>query len=235
MANNTIDVNSVYQKVLALANKEQRGYITPQEFNYFADQAQYYIFENYFYDLKTARLKPTNDTEASDEIEILNEKISVHKRINQAVTVSTGIHTVPSTVYNLTSVFKDTINIHEVDNAELRFISGNPLSSPTATRPVYERVGANKIKIHPTTTYSADANIKCDFVEKPALPNWGYVVINGKALYNSSQSTDFDLHESEENNLVMKILELAGITLKDSELYQNAVVQNANTKAEKNN
>ena len=72
MVNNTVDVNSVYQKVLALANKEQRGYITPQEFNYFADQAQYYIFENYFYDLKTARLKPTNDTEASDEIEILN-------------------------------------------------------------------------------------------------------------------------------------------------------------------
>ena len=226
MANNTVDVNSVYQKVLALANKEQRGYITPQEFNYFADQAQYYIFENYFYDLKTARLKPTNDTEASDEIEILNEKISVHKRINQAVTVSNGIHTVPSTVYNLTSVFKDTTNIYEVDNAELRFISGNPLSSPTATRPVYERVGANKIKIHPTTTYSADANIKCDFIEKPASP---------KALYNSSQSTDFDLHESEENNLVMKILELAGITLKDSELLQNAVIQNSNTKAEKNN
>jgi hypothetical protein len=215
MANNTVDVNSVYQKVLALANKEQRGYITPQEFNYFADQAQYYIFENYFYDLKTARLKPTNDTEASDEIEILNEKISVHKRI--------------------ASVFKGTTNIYEVDNAELRFISGNPLSSPTATRPVYERVGPNKIKIHPTTTYSADANIKCDFIEKPASPNWGYVVINGKALYNSNQSTDFDLHESEENNLVMKILELAGITLKDSELYQNAVVQNANTKAEKNN
>ena len=34
-----VDINSVYQKVLALANKEQRGYITPQEFNLFADKA----------------------------------------------------------------------------------------------------------------------------------------------------------------------------------------------------
>ena len=28
----TISVDTVYQRVLALANKEQRGYITPQEF-----------------------------------------------------------------------------------------------------------------------------------------------------------------------------------------------------------
>ena len=46
-----IRVNRVYQKVLALANKEQRGYITPQEFNMFADMAQMDIFEKYFYDL----------------------------------------------------------------------------------------------------------------------------------------------------------------------------------------
>ena len=33
-------VDRVYQRVLTLANKEQRGYITPQEFNLFANQAQ---------------------------------------------------------------------------------------------------------------------------------------------------------------------------------------------------
>ena len=37
-------INNVYQKVLALANKEQRGYITPQEFNLFAEYAQLDIF-----------------------------------------------------------------------------------------------------------------------------------------------------------------------------------------------
>ena len=45
------NINTVYQTVLALANKEQRGYITPQEFNLFAKQAQLDIFEQYFYDL----------------------------------------------------------------------------------------------------------------------------------------------------------------------------------------
>ena len=35
-----VNIDNVYQKVLVLANKEQRGYITPQEFNLFANQAQ---------------------------------------------------------------------------------------------------------------------------------------------------------------------------------------------------
>ena len=44
-----VKIDTVYQRVLALANKEQRGYITPQEFNLFANQAQMDIFEQYFY------------------------------------------------------------------------------------------------------------------------------------------------------------------------------------------
>ena len=35
-----VSIDTVYQKVLALANKEQRGYITPQEFNLMAHKAQ---------------------------------------------------------------------------------------------------------------------------------------------------------------------------------------------------
>ena len=71
-----VDINAVYQKVLALANKEQRGYITPQEFNLMADKAQLEIFENYFHDMKTAYHKPIkNQSTHSDEISILLEKL----------------------------------------------------------------------------------------------------------------------------------------------------------------
>ena len=46
-----VNIDTVYQRVLALANKEQRGYITPQEFNLMANQAQEDLFEQYFYEL----------------------------------------------------------------------------------------------------------------------------------------------------------------------------------------
>ena len=45
---NMVNIDTVYQRVLAIANKEQRGYITPQEFNLYANQAQMDIFEQYF-------------------------------------------------------------------------------------------------------------------------------------------------------------------------------------------
>ena len=34
----SVSVDTVYQRVLAILNKEQRGYVTPQEFNLFANQ-----------------------------------------------------------------------------------------------------------------------------------------------------------------------------------------------------
>ena len=63
-----IKIDTVYQTVLALANKEQRGYITPQEFNLFADHAQMSIFEQYFYDLNQFKRVPGNQSEYADMI-----------------------------------------------------------------------------------------------------------------------------------------------------------------------
>ncbi len=43
-----INVNTVYQTVLSILNKEQRGYLTPAEFNKVGAQVQLEIFEKYF-------------------------------------------------------------------------------------------------------------------------------------------------------------------------------------------
>ena len=74
-----ISVDTVYQRVLVLANKEQRGYITPQEFNLLANQAQQEIFEQYFYDLnQRSRIEPESaGVSGEEDLNIfLSEKIS---------------------------------------------------------------------------------------------------------------------------------------------------------------
>ena len=65
-----VNINTVYQRVLALANKEQRGYITPLEFNLLANQAQMEIFEQYFYDINLYNRAPGNSTEYADMLHI---------------------------------------------------------------------------------------------------------------------------------------------------------------------
>ena len=46
-----VNVDIVYKTVLLILNKEQRGYMTPDEFNKIGSQVQREIFEAYFEDL----------------------------------------------------------------------------------------------------------------------------------------------------------------------------------------
>tara|TARA_R110002050_G_scaffold47542_8_gene110942 strand:- start:1243 stop:2253 length:1011 start_codon:yes stop_codon:yes gene_type:complete len=50
-------INEVRDTVLAIANKNNYGYISPQDFNLYCEQAQLDIFENYFYQYNSWILK----------------------------------------------------------------------------------------------------------------------------------------------------------------------------------
>jgi hypothetical protein len=84
-----ISIDTVYQKVLALANKEQRGYITPQEYNLFANHAQMEIFEQYFYDLDQRQRGVGNQLDYGDSQENLEEKIGLFELFDQSMQAST--------------------------------------------------------------------------------------------------------------------------------------------------
>ena len=104
-----VNIDTVYQRVLVLANKEQRGYITPLEFNLYANQAQVDIFEQYFYDLNQFRRVPGNDTGYADMVSILEDKISIFKYGPTTLSSSgTDISTIPGTtgfeVYRVTDL-----------------------------------------------------------------------------------------------------------------------------------
>ena len=43
-----INVDQVYKTVLLIINKEQRGYLTPDEFNKLATQVQLEVLDGYF-------------------------------------------------------------------------------------------------------------------------------------------------------------------------------------------
>jgi hypothetical protein len=65
-------------------------------------------------------------------------------------------------------------------------------------------------------------NVSVNYIKKPTKAEWAYVVVNEKALFNSNLAVDFELHASEEESLVINILELAGITINKVGLVQVA-------------
>ena len=281
-----VNIDTVYQKVLALANKEQRGYITPQEFNLFAKQAQMSIFEQYFYDLNQFERLPGNDTGHSDIINILREKISIFEfnappiYIEQNFPVTSvyggGAIKIPDEVYRLGDI---RLKCRHIKHGHGRLwtqvemltpkqfnsivYTPKPLIKPTPERPIgyisrsggalfpdrYLHIAYNMI---PSETMYESMNVvwvgdddpnlditrlAMDYIIRPNKDvKWGYNVVgnNETALYDPTKSIDFDLHESEEVELVNKILALAGVTIKAPDLYQAAVVEdNKNTKQEK--
>ena len=217
-----INVDRIYQRVLTLANKEQRGYITPQEFNIFANQAQMDIFEQYFYDLNQFKRTPGNDTVHADMVSILEEKISVFEQEN-TLTITNGVGALAAlrNFYRLSSIRNGNIFFEFVTKKEARLFQLSPLTTPNGGRPVYTLDQANhRIKLFGRAPLSVDV----DYIRMPKLVNWTYVVVGEKALYNANanDAQNFELHPSEETELVLKILTLAGFTLKDAALYQAA-------------
>ena len=74
-----------------------------------------------------------------------------------------------------------------------------------------------------SNTGQALVGVTCEVINKPDTAEWDYVIVGQKALYNAAGSTDFDLHVSEETNLVNKILTLAGIVINKPGLAQTSM------------
>jgi hypothetical protein len=222
----SVNVNTVYQRVLAITNKEQRGYITPQEFNYMANQAQLDIFEQYFYDLNQFARIPGNSTEYSDMVNILEEKISLFERTDFTLLSDSSGTQLPTSYYRIGSIMYNGIEAEHVSSKDFAYIKKSPLSQPSADFPIYTRGAYGSTINHKIKVFAGDLNnhittgITCNYVRKPDDVVWGYDTATG--LYNSSPtaSKNFELHESEETELVVKILAMAGILLKDPNLYQ---------------
>jgi len=217
-----VNINTVYLRVLAIANKEQRGYITPQEFNTLANQAQLDIFEQYFYDLNQFLRLPGNDTIHSDAVDMLEEKIGIFEVYNSPIGAGTlsdlGVHKLGA-VYHQETIngVQTKIEAEKLNPNELRYYINSPLTAPTVKRPIFI-VQQDQITVLPV---EAD-NLSMNYIAKPLDVYWGYTMINDEALYNPAASINFQLHASEETELVLKMLLYQGVVIRDPQIVQVA-------------
>ena len=261
-----ISVDTVYQTVLALCNKEQRGYITPQEFNLMARKAQLEIFENYFHDMKTSSAKMNDDIGvAFGETDILEEKLRPFLQ-NQtynnssASSSSTGpAWNLPSGVHFIRNFFasgplgdyahgREVMRITHEEASAIGATNNSPsggwshpLLRPNKTHFVYEiqssgtaGPAAGEIRIFPTPELDDPTNWTLWYYKKPYDPHWGYVVVNKRALYDTTSSTHFQLHDSEEQLLVSRILQLSGVVIQKPGLVEVGAAEATSIKSQQN-
>jgi hypothetical protein len=235
-----VDIDTVYQKVLAFANKEQRGYVTPQEFNLFANQAQFEIFEQYFYDTNQFRRIPGNDTVHADVDDMLEEKLQVFENVDNNATI-TGYtiasattppvvtSTLPDYMYRVSKVQLNITHYNQPRDVDCEILNTKDfeaVKSATGILAAKNITPVANIKQNKLNCWNG-ASVGASFItyfKKPSVVSWGYYVIGDKALYDSSttKTTHFELHPSEEGELVYKILKFAGVSMKRQDLSQAA-------------
>lgn len=234
-----VNIDTVYQKVLAICNKEQRGYVTPQEFNLMASKAQLDIYETYFHKMKTSYHKPKNQQGvAFDDIEMIQAKLQPFMvditNVNieaESDSIILNTNSFNDSIYKVNTISHLGREIVEVSKKELLTINNNPLTSPTKNRPIYVRETNKRFRVYPLID---GTEYVISYFKKPKDPVWSYVVVNQKALYNFNNAVHFELHPSEEEKIVTRILMLAGVILEKQDLTQAASIDSVRTAKEQN-
>lgn len=192
-----INVDEVYKTVLSILNKEQRGYITPDEFNKIGTQVQLEIFEKYFEDLNQQLRVPLQAAQMDDDyanrIKSIEEKIQSFQT-NETLSYATGkfslptdkplIHRIGSLQYEPTGY--NPVEVQRLTQHEFSIASRSSLTAPTKSFPIYKEQG-DLYQVYPSDIQS---DIEAYYVKKPTNTRWGYTIGSvGQYLYDSTYYT----------------------------------------------
>lgn len=121
------------------------------------------------------------------------------------------------------------IEADKVSVGKITMLNSSNLTAPSNQFPSYVYQG-NTVELYPTTIMYPH-QVKATYFRYPKVPKWTYIsLINGTPAFDQSQPDyqDFELPQSDEYVLVTKILEYAGMTIREIQVTQFGMNQQAN-------
>jgi len=237
-------VNTVYTALKNLANKDQRGFITPAVFNSFAGVAQLNVYNSLFDKLALGNATRTRQLAGERETAPLKQiredlarfakesTISQTSSTDQTFAKPADLGRIISAKTFGTFVLSQTTSIPIdliYDEAKIEYILRSTLSVPTETRPV--ALVSDVLEVYPTSI----KKIKLRYYKLPESvaavspqgrstnpPTFGYITSTNVEIYNPATSFDFELPDQYVPELVIEIAKMVGVNLRDSEVYAYA-------------
>lgn len=240
-------VNQVYNTLKDLANKDQRGFVTPTVFNNFAPVAQAKIFNDLFQQLNVAKnmkLRGLDVQRHLSAMKQIEEDLSTFSK-TETVSQANGTFAKPddlakiislrtSGTYVFGTTTSTTIDVM-YDEEKLEYILQSDLSKPSDSSPV--ALLSDVIEVFPTTV----KKIKIRYYKQPegvnptsgvrtaSMPKFGYdqALPGGKEVYLAANSVDFELPDHYVPKLVIEIGKMVGINLRDEAVIAYGAQQQA--------
>ena len=225
-------IDDVRRTVLNIVNKDNRGYITPDEFNTFARMAQNEIFEQYMYSYTNEIVKQNNRLNGEgysnipQKISEMIDRFSVYTPLTYDA--APAKFNTPTDYYYIEKIEYNNVTEEErVEHSKIYNLQPSNFTAPTVNYPVYilstgtssvlnPQLLSEDIKIYPL---SITNNVLIRYIRYPYIPLWSFITTpNGEALFDSASSVDFELPDSDFVNLVVKILQYAGISIREQEV-----------------
>lgn len=238
-------VNTVYQALLSVANKEQTGFVTPSVFNTIAPVAQTEVYIGLFNELTKAKKIRAANVDAKEQrsrINIIDNELARFIEVDQSVTVTASSAPKPDMLHRIILIETSTGNPVDFtyDPAYFKGYKNNRILNASTSGDVVVLV-ADTLK-----TYNlASGTLSITYYRFPeglnvstgakvqASPRFGYTeTTSGKYTYNSSTSVDFELSDEFIPELVVCMAKMLGVSLRDADLYNFASAQEAQNAAE---
>ena len=230
-------IDAVRNTVLAILNKNNYGYLSPSDFNLYAQQAQLEIFEDYFYqyntqiNLENARRSGTDYANLSKGILEVIDLFSKTGSLTQTSSAD-NTYTMPSDYYIMNRVMYNGLEVERVNQGKITMLLNSMITAPSKDFPAYT-TEASIMTVYPTTITGA-SDISAQYVRYPLTPKWTYrAVLEAQGpVFNQSavDYQDFELPLDNLNDLVIKICQYAGVEIREA-----MVVQYAQAEEQQNN
>jgi hypothetical protein len=229
-------INSVRNTVLDIINKDNNGYVTPDEFNNYAIQAQREIFEEYFTSYAMAVQKTNARIYGSEYADIkkrLEAVIDIFNVPAAPLTYNSGTGTfpAPTDLYKMERLtYNGSVEIEKVTHGKILYLIGSPLTAPSVLYPAYT-LSSTDLTVYPSAITTL---VTANYLRYPVDPKWTYVTVNDSPLFNPAaiDYQDFELPLSDEMNLIIRILQLAGVSIRENEVVQMAKAEEIQDKQE---
>jgi len=225
-------IDQVYRLAQEILNKNGRGIISPARFLSVASNAQTKIICNAIDEYVQA--KRSKDVILSDEkLRLMQDVIDKFSETKELTRVESGAvkeyHVMPTDYMMWGRCTVDDTEITKVLSRDKSVIKRNYFVSPSDSEPVCYLEG-HKLYILPTTigvirdgnTDVAYDEVELSYYRYPKAPNWTYVTVSGKSVFNPSDPNyqDFEIPESLQNRLVIEVLKDFGMHIRDEAMFQ---------------
>ena len=110
-----------------------------------------------------------------------------------------------------------------VSHSKITMLNASNLTAPKTNTPAYTQSELT-ISLFPSTI-DAVGQVRLQYIRKPKDPRWTYTSLaGGEPAFDQGASDyqDFELPASDEPNLVNKILQYAGVSIREADIYQSA-------------